>query len=112
MGFNTSMIIMNDALDAIEKDPEFGKKVVEAVRRVHREHDIDIPSGPNVNAATVIETHHADVTTILAFGGNYATIIHETYGYRHHDPDFKLRLLKELAESLGFTIAKKKGKKQ
>lgn len=111
MGYNTSMIVLNDALGSIEKDTEFGKKVANAVNLLHRANNIDIPSGCNVNAATVVETHHADSTAILAFGGNNVSVLHETYGYRHNDPDFKLRLLKELAESLGYTVVKKPKKK-
>jgi len=36
MGYNTTVVVMNDALGSIEKDPEFGKNLVRAVlRAVH-----------------------------------------------------------------------------
>ena len=31
MGFNTSMIVLNDSLNEIEEDKDFGRKVAEAI---------------------------------------------------------------------------------
>lgn len=64
MGYNTSVIVMNGALDAIEQDQLFGKKLANAVQQAHRgQHEryhLDVSAGGHLNAATVIETHHAD----------------------------------------------------
>lgn len=32
MGYNTTVVVYNDALDQIANDPEFGKKLVAAIR--------------------------------------------------------------------------------
>ena len=111
MGFNTSMIVLNDALGEIEKDPDFGLKLGNAIGRLsgpHLPHGIDISAGPNVNAATVIETHHADFTTLLAFGGNCVSFLQSSYGYRHNDEAFQVRLLHEWADKLGYEVKKKR----
>jgi hypothetical protein len=123
MGYNTSMIVLNDALHAIKEDHEFGAKVYDAVGQLNvynrataagrprlSSHlgGVDISSGCNVNAATVIETHHADNTTLLAVGGNCASILHETFGYCHNESGMQVRLLQEWAEKLGYRVVKKR----
>lgn len=107
MGYNTSVIILNDALGSIEKDTEFGKKVCDAVCRLSGKGDIDISSGCNVNAATVIETHHADFTTLLAFGGNCVSVLGSIYDYKHNEAEVQVRLLQEAADKLGYKLVKK-----
>ena len=103
MGFNTSVIVMNDALGSIEHDQSFGEKLSNAIRQFSGE-AVDIASGPNVNAASVIETHHSSVTNLLAFGGNYASFLHSTYGYRHHDLESQHQLLQSWAKELGYKL--------
>lgn len=116
MGFNTSVIVLNDALGQIEEEKEFGKRIARAVNQLslhtHSVHGIDIPAGNHANAATVVETHHADRTTLLAFGGNCVSQLYATYGWKHQDEDFRIRLLKEFADSLGYNIVKKPKKKK
>jgi hypothetical protein len=110
MGFNTSLIVLNDAIDAIEKDPEFGKKVAEAVlqlphhKRYRPNHGVDISSGCNANAATVVETHHADYTVLLAVGGNCVTELGSVFAFRHNTEEVQVMLLKMLAEKLGYEV--------
>jgi len=117
MGYNTSVIVLNDALGEIENDPQFGKKIGQAIGKLtlrQSPRGVDIPSGNHCNAATVIETHHADDTTLLAFGGNCVSILGSSYGYNHQDTTLQLRLIEELADKLGYKLVKKsksKGKK-
>ena len=113
MGYNTSMIIRNDALTDIERDPEFGKKVSRAVSDLtlpppsHRSaHGVDVSAGSSVNAATVIESHHADSTSVVAFGQNRA--IHLMTGYVCSKGESEeVRILKELADKLGYHVRRK-----
>lgn len=112
MGYNTSVLIMNDSMHEIAKDPEFGKKISDAAGLLFRGNKpIDIQVGGHCNAATVIEQHHADQTAILAVGGNYATVLGTHWSYAHHRPEDKLAILKSLADDLGFDISKKPSKK-
>lgn len=120
MGYNTAIIVLNDALDMIRDDPTFGKNLHDAV--IGRERDPrgnrlirDIPAysskgGVFCNAASVIESHHADGTTVIAVGGNYGTVLHETYGWKHHETDQQERLVREMADKLGYRLVKKASK--
>lgn len=66
MGYNTQVLIMNDALDALEEHPE--QFVTGIVRQLHNGGDVSV--GGYVNAATVIPTAHADRFRLLASHGN------------------------------------------
>lgn len=105
MGFNSSLIVLNDGLDCIRNDKEYGSKVASAITRlsVHRG-PIDISSGNHVNASSVIETHHADAMTVLAFGGNTARQLEGYFNWKDSD----LTIVKELADRLGYRLVKKK----
>lgn len=79
MGWNTTVIIMNDCLHDIENDPEFGKNLSAAIARVaSMGGPVDVRAGCSVNAAIVAETHHADFEVAVVVGGNQA-IVSEIY---------------------------------
>lgn len=105
MGYNTSVIILNDALDAIENDKEFGKKIAQAIQ--NNRFPEDISSGCNANAASVIETHHADFSVLLACGGNCMSELGSVYNFRHNTEECQVQLLQMLADQLGYKITKK-----
>ena len=107
MGHNTSMLILNDALNSIKNDKEFGRKVHEAVCELSSGRgQIDISSGGHCNAATVVETHHADATSVVAFQGNLATVLAE-HIYAYGDEPEEIRILKQLADKYGYSLRKK-----
>lgn len=106
MGYNTTLVVLNDALHEIENDAEFGRKVSQATRMVTRGKPVDISSGGHCNAATVIETHHADGINLIAVGGNCGQDLGYMGGYRSESID----LLKSLADKLGYRIVKKRAK--
>lgn len=96
MGFNTAMMILNDHLHLIEKDPEFGARVAEAVRHAGRGEIYT--SGFNV-----LPTQHADTMQICAVGGN--TIRRIGYGgWSNSDEE----LLRSLARDMGFRLVRSK----
>ena len=117
MGYNTTVIVLNDALNDIRGDPEFGAKLVAAIMatplRSHRlidasagRHLADVSAGCHMNAASVIESHHADGIAIVAVGGNHATVIGHSRG-THHTEEDRLNIVTELADQLGYTLRKK-----
>lgn len=115
MGFNSVLIVMNDSLHVIEKDPEFGRKVSEAIgkyygsdRNLGERGHIDISCSGHVNAASVIGCQHADVTQILAVGQNYATSLGNYYWGRHLEREDQIQLLRMVAEEYGYSLRKKK----
>ena len=71
MGWNTAVLILNDALGDIERDPEFGRNLARAIRQqVCSASPVDVSAGNHVNAASVIAQEHADNPFIVKFGGN------------------------------------------
>jgi hypothetical protein len=79
MGWNTTVVVINDALDMIRDDPEFGRRLYDAVLKVQRGKPVDVAAhskrGIHCNAATVIETHHADHDVLVKVGGNYGEVV-------------------------------------
>lgn len=111
MGFNTTVVVLNDALGDIENDVNFGKKLSTAIRlQSVTKRDEDVSAGPSCNAATVIEQHHADISVLVAVGGNCGTYLCSIYEYRHNEIVTQERLLQSLADKLGYTVKKKKEK--
>ena len=98
MGYNTTVLVLNDALNHIEGDPDFGKKLAMAIREAAYSPNcpVNVPVGNHANPVTVIETHHADQTALIAVGGNNATVFFTIPGYRHGDKETQYRLSEEL----------------
>lgn len=123
MGFNTTIVVMNDRLNDIENDPEFGKNLTQAVNMFITEkyiteragrpfYGVDVRAGGCVNAATVVETHHADDTSIVAVGGNMGEelgVVYEGALPYESDEERNIRILRVLADHLGYHIHKKPG---
>jgi hypothetical protein len=114
MGYNSTVIVMNDALDMIAKDLDFGKKLAAAVLHLSvndgKAIDVSAKNGNScyANAATVVESHHADITTLVAIGGNYGTSLGTVLVHSHHRQEDKIEVLKQIANQLGFRLVKKK----
>lgn len=79
MGYNTTVVILNDALGQIAKDPKFGEKLARAIMEVRRDKPVDVSAGNHCNAALVVETHHADETVFVAVGRNYGEALRLDY---------------------------------
>ncbi len=104
MGFNTTVVIYNDSLFGINTDT-FGVKLCDAVLSMSRGHSpIKVD-----NAASVIETHHVDGTSLVAVGGNDARSLGVFYPYGEAE-DKDVLLLKALADKLGYRVVRKSGK--
>jgi hypothetical protein len=110
MGFNTTVIVLNDALHAIAEDPQFGKKLAAAVMSLGsgRKYDAVISAMNHVNAATAIESHHADAFSVVAIGGNMGAVLGYGGGYRNTNEE----ILKALASSMGFVVHRKPAKRK
>jgi hypothetical protein len=83
MGFNTTIVVLNDRLSEIERDPEFGKKLATAIRYFGRR---DPGRIPYITGQTqVIEVAHADNLQVIAVGGNTGRVV--GYGAIGDDDD-------------------------
>lgn len=85
MGFNATVVILNDRLTEIERDPEFGKKLATAIRHFDRTRPDRMPY---VTGQTqVIGVHHADGLMVFAVGGNTGREIGYGGNYRATDDE-------------------------
>lgn len=109
MGFNSTVLILNDQLGSIERDPEgFVREMVNAIQRGSGSDQVDFGPGQS----TVMSCVHADAVTVLAVGGNCATVLGRVYnGGLHHTEDSQVAILKTLADKHGFRLVKKPKKK-
>jgi hypothetical protein len=98
MGFNTTIIILNDALESIAADPKFGKMLRDAVLKAVSQKDCPVRLwAGNSDAGSVIETHHADQDVMVSVGGNTGIVVKDDlYG-----ADNNLVSIKEIAKTLG-----------
>lgn len=89
MGYNSTILIVNDRLDEIERDPDFGKKISDAIRHFSRS---DPNRMPYVTGQTqVIDVAHADNLQIIAVGGNTGRVIR--YGHYRDSDDAIIKAL-------------------
>lgn len=110
MGFNSTVIVMNDALHEIKSDPDFGKNLAHAIMMhgAGQGRHVDVGAGGHANAASVVDCQHADVVSIIAMGGNHGTVMLRTHnGGRHHAESEQIDLLKALADKYGYRLTKK-----
>ena len=99
MGYNTTVVILNDALSEIAEDKKFGQKVYEAILSLPHYRG-GISAGVFVTAAIAVETHHADHTSIIFVGGNTGIKIQDM------KKDELVDELKPHLERLGLKIVK------
>jgi len=105
MGFNTTVVVLNDALHEIEKDLTFGKKLVDAIRC--RERGVlyrQVSSNGHCGVATVIEEHHADEMIAVAVGGNTGLVLGHCGSYATSME----QMLKNLATEMGYRLVKRR----
>lgn len=112
MGYNTPVMILNDAMSNLKTDADVGRKMYEAMllssRPEYRNRGVDFSIGNHCNGGMVLPSRHADETRLIAVGGNYMTDIGSVWGASMDDPE---ALCRALAEKLGFRLVKKAGAK-
>jgi hypothetical protein len=85
MGFNATVVVLLDQLDRIERDPNFGKQLADAIRhksaRPNEDHQYV------VGQTQVIEVHHADNQVVVAVGGNTGQVLGYGGSYRSSPDD-------------------------
>jgi hypothetical protein len=118
MGFNSTLIIRNDSLIDIEKDPEFGKKVCAAIRKFGFTKESSagtIRSGCSANAADVVHVDHADSHHCIIVGCNtawdlgYCGSWHPNY-HDTSEEERNVEYIRKIAASMGYNLTKKRKK--
>jgi hypothetical protein len=103
MGFNTSVLVLNDRLSEIERDPEeFVKELCRMAGsgKARGPHPIDFHG----SQSGVIETHHADQTAVILVGGNTATVMGYHGGWKHNEPEGQVACLRTVLADLGYEV--------
>jgi len=117
MGYNSGLIILNDALHVIKDNPlQFTEGVVRAIQSApmsyHRGASrIDVAVQGHVNAASLFHMAHADEHQVYVVGGNTALVVPGGFtrigGYQ--DPkETNLALIKQMADVAGYRLVKKR----
>lgn len=105
MGFNTTVVVLNDALHAIAEDKDFGKNLSDVILGFSRQGSINfVPAQNHANAAHVIETHHADSMHLVGIGGNIGYDFGRMGNYRSKEEE----MFHAWAEKLGFVVYRKR----
>ena len=102
MGYNTTVVILNDGLGQISKDADFGRNLSDAILRLPSQGEQTVSAGNHGNPCIAIETHHADMKAIVAVGGNDGEVL----GHAHYSAT-RLDILRMLAEKEGYSLRKK-----
>lgn len=103
MGYNTAMMFLNDNLHTMRDDPEAGRKIYDNIITARR-------GGGNQSYCMygdAVESQHADSLQVVVVGGNRIRAVTSLY-YLDMDDDEKI--LRGLAEHLGYSLRKKKVK--
>jgi len=106
MGYNSTVLILNDRLHEIEKDPEFGYKISQLILMNSRKEYPHLKSTiPYHYGCEVAAVNHADVTSVVVTGGNFSQEIFTDY--RDYDLDTQeglTKLVKMMASKLGYRL--------
>lgn len=111
MGYNTAIVVMNDALSVIKNDPKFGESLYNAVSQAHRGESIDVPAhtyrdgevrGVYCNAATVVSVAHADEPQVMVIKYNSGYVAK----YKETLPDHVIEDMKWVLKQHGYRVSK------
>lgn len=77
MGFQTVVVISNDALGAFEKDPKaFGQAILDGIARANYDMmQVSVPFGSYANYLHVEPSRHADHETVYVSTGNCLSVV-------------------------------------
>jgi hypothetical protein len=93
MGYNTTILVLNDALDVLEDNPkEFVEGMVSAIQEGRTR---SIPVGNHCNPVQVMHTAHADVPRLYFSQANFMTELN-SYELEHTYFNYPEELWKRL----------------
>lgn len=108
MGFNSVVLVRNDAFEPIRAaSGGFIREMIRALGDVHTlRAPLDFSGVPgHGNPAQGVWNAHADVTGVLAVGGNHASVLYHAWNTgKHHAKEDQLALLRGWARQEGFDL--------
>jgi len=109
MGYRTVVVLNNDLTQEWEKDPELGRKIS---RAASLKGWTDLDTIDRFPYGEVVEQVHADCQTVAFLDGYGGKAMAYSHWFRGETDDQKnLKMLKALAEQLGYRVSKKPAKK-
>lgn len=106
MGYRTVVVLYNDRASEWAKDPNLGRNIQNVMNRLEGE-TLDFDYGK------VAECVHADTQTLALLDGyDMQPLIHSHWHRNESDEETNLRILKEFADKLGYTVSKKREPRQ
>ena len=88
MGYNTTVVVLNDALSDIANDPGFGARLAYAIKAEGPDQSnrspVTVPAYAGsrcfANAAVIVESHHADDRVLVRVGGDTGELVDSNNG--------------------------------
>lgn len=99
MGFNTTLVLMNDRLEDIRKDPEFGRALADAVEEFPLS---DVRPYPTGHGIYIIERHDSSLASVVVSHNHSG----ECIAVLDSPKDVKQNVMRALAKELGYRIVK------
>jgi hypothetical protein len=105
MGFRTVVVLYNDHCSEWQNDPELGRKIIAGMNHTH-EKEWGNPS--DLRYGRVVECEHADTQTVAVLDSySFTPLAYSFWRRDEKNEDRNVRLLKELADKLGYRVIKK-----
>lgn len=109
MGYNSTIVICNDAWSSIDKDPAgWWAKTKEELSKAADGAPREYGFGCNANGFWAAGNHHADNVSVFTVGGNMVTKLGEFHGRWRQDPEDILFMLGEIAGYAGRRLVRMK----
>jgi len=101
MGINTVVVIHNDSIYDIGNHPsEFVQEIIDKMHHFQGE-------AVHIFGGRLIDVLHSSATHMLAVGGNTGKVVHRTLEPSYHKKEDYIKILKEMAEVVGYRLVKK-----
>jgi hypothetical protein len=112
MGYRTLVVLYNDQASEWEKDPALGAKIAHGMNHAMGPSPKSWNTPANLNYGMVVQCAHADEQTLAVLDGYSFTAIGNGFWRQGEDAQVRdLRLLKEAADRLGYSLRKNPAKK-
>jgi hypothetical protein len=109
MGYNTALMICNDGLEQLRRDPNAAEKIYQGVLAAGSRAENWVSIGNHCNLVSILPSQHADVSQVVLVGGNSIEAVHSLYGvidWHETDEPFAEQVLRALAHDLGYNLTK------
>jgi hypothetical protein len=116
MGFQTGVMILNDAIGYLEDAKvrqEFCSDLLVGINTfgMGGKREVNLRIGNHGNGATIFHEAHADTVGVYAIGKNYtsalATHVFGLKDHAIHTPEAHLAMIRQIADALGYRLVSK-----